>query len=167
KVKLYEQIHSIRDKISELERSNIENRGELELMDDKVSTNSVTSPFSGRVLKIENNLKEGSFIEQYQPIVTVKQDNIGRVIEAKFDTKYRPYLYEGADVKISVNSTAFKKNFTGKISKISADSFVANTQNNNEQRYYSVTIDTFEDVAPTLLPEGIEVNVFAISKKVT
>ncbi|HEN9705197.1 TPA: hypothetical protein U9J58_004900, partial [Escherichia coli] len=32
KVKLYEQIHSIRDKISELERSNIENRGELELM---------------------------------------------------------------------------------------------------------------------------------------
>ncbi|EEW4967609.1 hypothetical protein D8Y41_26155, partial [Escherichia coli] len=43
----------------------------------------------------------------------------------------------------------------------------ANTQNNNEQRYYSVTIDTFEDVAPTLLPEGIEVNVFAISKKVT
>lgn len=167
KVKLYEQIHSIRDKISDLERSNIENRGELELMDDKVSTNSVTSPFSGKVLKIENNLKEGSFIEQYQPVVTVKQDNIGRVIEAKFDTKYRPYLYEGADVKISVNSTAFKKNFTGKISKISADSFVANAQNNNEQRYYSVTIDTFEDIEPSLLPEGIEVNVFATSKKVS
>lgn len=167
KIKLYEQIHSIRDKISDLERSNIENRGELELMDDKVSTNSVTSPFSGKVLKIENNLKEGSFIEQYQPVVTVKQDNIGRVIEAKFDTKYRPYLYEGADVKISVNSTAFKKNFTGKISKISADSFVANAQNNHEQRYYSVTIDTFEEIEPSFLPEGIEVNVFATSKKVS
>lgn len=167
KIKLYEQIYSIRDKISDLERSNIENRGELELMDDKVSTNSVTSPFSGKVLKIENNLKEGSFIEQYQPVVTVKQDNIGRVIEAKFDTKYRPYLYEGADVKISVNSTAFKKNFTGKISKISADSFVANAQNNHEQRYYSVTIDTFEEIEPSFLPEGIEVNVFATSKKVS
>ncbi|HBA7613645.1 TPA: HlyD family efflux transporter periplasmic adaptor subunit, partial [Escherichia coli] len=167
KIKLYEQIHSIRDKISDLERSNIENRGELELMNDKVSTNSVTSPFSGKVLKIENNLKEGSFIEQYQPVVTVKQDNIGRVIEAKFDTKYRPYLYEGADVKISVNSTAFKKNFTGKISKISADSFVANAQNNHEQRYYSVTIDTFEEIEPSFLPEGIEVNVFATSKKVS
>ena len=167
KIKLYEQIHSIRDKISDLERSNIENRGELELMNDKVSTNSVTSPFSGKILKIENNLKEGSFIEQYQPVVTVKQDNIGRVIEAKFDTKYRPYLYEGADVKISVNSTAFKKNFTGKISKISADSFVANAQNNHEQRYYSVTIDTFDDIEPSFLPEGIEVNVFATSKKVS
>lgn len=167
KVKLYEQIHSIRDKISDLERGNIENRGELELMNDKVSTNSVTSPFSGKVLKIENNLKEGSFIEQYQPVVTVKQDNIGRVIEAKFDTKYRPYLYEGADVKISVNSTAFKKNFTGKISKISADSFVDNVRNNSEQRYYSVTIDTFEEIEPSLLPEGIEVNVFATSKKVS
>ena len=167
KIKLYEQIHSIRDKISDLERSNIENRGELELMNDKVSTNSVTSPFSGKILKIENNLKEGSFIEQYQPVVTVKQDNIGRVIEAKFDTKYRPYLYEGADVKISVNSTAFKKNFTGKISKISADSFVANAQNNHEQRYYSVTIDTFDDIELSFLPEGIEVNVFATSKKVS
>ncbi|ASQ15842.1 HlyD family secretion protein [Enterobacter cloacae] len=167
KVKLYEQIHSIRDKISVLERDNIENKGEVSLMNDKVSTNSVTSPFSGKVLKIENNLKEGSFIEQYQPVVTVKQDNIGRVIEAKFDTKYRPYLYEGADVKISVNSTAFTKNFTGKISKISADSFVDNARNNSEQRYYSVTVDTFDDIELSLLPEGIEVNVFATSKKVS
>lgn len=167
KVKLFEQIHNIKEKISDLEKGNVENLGELKLMNDKVSTNSVASPFSGKVLKIENHLKEGSFIEQYQPVVTVKQDITGRVIEAKFDTKYRPYLYIGAEVKISVNSTAFKKNFTGKISKISADSFIDDTRSNSEQRYYNVTIDTLEDVDPSQLPEGIEVNVFAISKKVS
>ncbi|EII1487421.1 HlyD family efflux transporter periplasmic adaptor subunit [Escherichia coli] len=166
-VKLSEQIYSIKDKISELERSNIENMGELKLMNDKVSTNSVTSPFSGTVLKIENNMKEGSFIEQYQPVVTLKQDNAGQVIEAKFDTRYRPYLYEGALVKISVNSTAFKKNFNGRISRISSDSFLDNARQGKESRYYSVTIDAIDKTEQRPLPEGIEVNVFAISNKVS
>ncbi|EBP5695859.1 HlyD family efflux transporter periplasmic adaptor subunit, partial [Salmonella enterica] len=150
-----------------LQKNNIESHGELKLMNDKVSTNIVTAPFSGKILKIENNLKKGSFIEQYQSIMTVKQDTNGQVIEAKFDTKYRPYLYDGAVVKISVNSTAFKKNFSARIAKISPDSFVDNTRGSGEYRYYSVTIDSFQGIDTSKLPEGIEVNVFATSKKVS
>ncbi|HFF1889534.1 TPA: HlyD family efflux transporter periplasmic adaptor subunit, partial [Escherichia coli] len=167
KVKLHDKLTNIKEQLSELEKSNIESLGELKLMNDKVLTNSVTSPFTGKVLKIENNLKEGSFIEQYQSIMTVKQDIKGRVIEAKFDTKYRPYLFEGANVKISVNSTAYKKNFSGKIYKISADSFVDNTRGNGQYRYYSASIDAFKDIDISQLPEGIEVSVFATSKKVS
>ncbi|QPR27645.1 HlyD family efflux transporter periplasmic adaptor subunit [Edwardsiella hoshinae] len=167
KTKLYDKINSIREQIDTLQKNNIENQGELKLMNDKVSTNIVTAPFSGKILKIENNLKQGSFIEQYQSIMTVKQDTNGQVIEAKFDTKYRPYLYQGASVKISVNSTAFKKNFSARIAKISPDSFVDNTRGNTEYRYYSVTIDSFQDIDTSKLPEGIEVNVFATSKKVS
>ncbi|WP_096162740.1 HlyD family efflux transporter periplasmic adaptor subunit, partial [Escherichia coli] len=167
KVKLHDKLTNIKEQLSELEKSNIESLGELKLMNDKVLTNSVTSPFTGKVLKIENNLKEGSFIEQYQSIMTVKQDIKGRVIEAKFDTKYRPYLFEGANVKISVNSTAYKKNFSGKIYKISADSFVDNTRGNGQYRYYSASIDAFKDIDISQLPEGIEVSVFAASKKVS
>lgn len=166
-IKLYDKLNSISEQVGTLQKSNIESQGELKLLNDKVSTNIVTSPFSGKILKIENNLKKGSFIEQYQNIMTVKQDSHGQVIEAKFDTKYRPYLYEGAYVKVSVNSTAFKKNFSAKILKISPDSFVDNTRGNNEYRYYSVTIDSFKDIDTSSLPEGIDVNVFATSKKVS
>ncbi len=169
RIKLLDKINNIKEQIEDLEKNNIENEGELKLMNNKVSTNSVTSPFTGKVLKIDNNLKEGSFIEQYQSIMTVKQDINGRVIEARFDAKYRPYLYEGADVKISVNSTAVKQSFSGKISKISPDSFVYDTKNmqSSEHRYYSATIDTFEHIEMSDLPEGIEVNVFATSAKVS
>lgn len=167
KIKLYDKLNSIREQIYTLQERNIESQGELKLMNDKVSTNIVTSPFSGKILKIENNLKQGSFIEQYQRILTVKQDTNGQVIEAKFDTRYRPYLYVGASVKISVNSTAFKKNFSARIAKISPDSFIDTTRNNGDYRYYNVTIDSFKDIDTSRLPEGIEVNVFATSKKVS
>ncbi|EJL1437536.1 HlyD family efflux transporter periplasmic adaptor subunit, partial [Salmonella enterica] len=167
KIKLYDKLNSIHEQIDILQKNNIESHGELKLMNDKVSTNIVTAPFSGKILKIENNLKKGSFIEQYQSIMTVKQDTNGQVIEAKFDTKYRPYLYDGAVVKISVNSTAFKKNFSARIAKISPDSFVDNTRGSGEYRYYSVTIDSFQGIDTSKLPEGIEVNVFATSKKVS
>ncbi|EAX9749181.1 HlyD family efflux transporter periplasmic adaptor subunit [Salmonella enterica] len=167
KIKLYDKLNSIHEQIDILQKNNIESHGELKLMNDKVSTNIVTAPFSGKILKIENNLKKGSFIEQYQSIMTVKQDTNGQVIEAKFDTKYRPYLYDGAVVKISVNSTAFKKNFSARIAKISPDSFVDNTRGSAEYRYYSVTIDSFQGIDTSKLPEGIEVNVFATSKKVS
>ncbi|SPW33106.1 dihydrolipoamide acetyltransferase [Edwardsiella tarda] len=167
KTKLYDKLNSIREQIDTLQKNNIESQGELKLMNDKVSTNIVTAPFSGKILKIENNLKQGSFIEQYQNIMTIKQNSSGQVIEARFDTKYRPYLYEGASVKISVNSTAFKKNFSARIAKISPDSFVDNTRGNAEYRYYNVTIDNFQGIDTNRLPEGIEVNVFATSKKVS
>ncbi|EIF1674756.1 hypothetical protein LEY58_004883, partial [Salmonella enterica subsp. enterica serovar Kentucky] len=82
KTKLYDKISSITEQISELQKNNIENDGELSLMKGKVSTNIITSPVAGTILKIDHNLKKGSFIEQYQSIMTVKQNSNGQVIEA-------------------------------------------------------------------------------------
>ncbi|EBF8808564.1 HlyD family efflux transporter periplasmic adaptor subunit, partial [Salmonella enterica subsp. enterica serovar Kentucky] len=168
KTKLYDKISSITEQISELQKNNIENDGELSLMKGKVSTNIITSPVAGTILKIDHNLKKGSFIEQYQSIMTVKQNSNGQVIEAKFDAKYRPYIYEGASVKVSVNSTAFKNNFSARVAKISPDSFSDNPNDSRERRYYRVTIDSFDNVSDVnYLPEGIPVNVFATSKKIS
>ncbi|ENE5067939.1 HlyD family efflux transporter periplasmic adaptor subunit, partial [Salmonella enterica subsp. enterica serovar Kentucky] len=147
KTKLYDKISSITEQISELQKNNIENDGELSLMKGKVSTNIITSPVAGTILKIDHNLKKGSFIEQYQSIMTVKQNSNGQVIEAKFDAKYRPYIYEGASVKVSVNSTAFKNNFSARVAKISPDSFSDNPNDSRERRYYRVTIDSFDNVS--------------------
>ncbi|ADM40401.1 HlyD family efflux transporter periplasmic adaptor subunit [Edwardsiella piscicida] len=161
-----EQLNNNSDQLQVLRRERLENIGRLELLRSKIIANSVVSPINGVVLSIERNFDKGSYVENSQPVMTIKKNNENKVIDAKILSKYRPFIYADASVKIVINSPGYKNNINGHIAKISADSF-SDDEARGGERYYKVEIkpDDKAVVPPEL--EGVQVNVYALSKKIT
>lgn len=160
------QIQKNDEVITQLTRERLDNIGKHELLKHKIKTSSVVSPVDGIILSVEKNLESGSFIEHSQSVMTIKKSDTRKIIDAKFLARYRPFLYAGGSVKISINSPGFKKNIFGVIKKISPDSFDDENKHTSE-RYYKVEIEPKreESIPPEL--EGIPVNAYAISRKIT
>ena len=72
--------------------------------------------------------------------MTLKRDDDGIFVDAKFDSKYRPYIDMNVPVKIKINAPGIKDYFTGKIVNISVDSFEKEGNTNDKERYYEVKI---------------------------
>lgn len=161
-----EQLNNNSEQLVQLRRERLENEGQLELLRNKIKANSVVSPISGVILSIERNFDKGSYVENSQPVMTIKKNNDNKVIDAKILAKYRPFIFVNAKVKIVLNSPGYKKNITGRITKISADSF-SDDERNGLERYYKVEIkpDNEETISPEI--EGVQVNVYVLSKRVT
>lgn len=161
-----EQLNSNSQQLEQLRRERLENRGQLELLRNKIKANSVLSPTNGIILSIERSFEKGSYVENAQPVMTIKKDNESKVVDARILAKYRPFIFTGATAKITVNSPGYKKTITGEVTRISADSFT-DDEKNGAERYYKVEIkpDGKVIVPPEL--EGVQVNVYTLSKKVT
>ncbi|EDQ7094904.1 hemolysin secretion protein D, partial [Salmonella enterica subsp. arizonae] len=64
------------------------------------------------------------------------------------------------------NSPGYKKTLSGEITRISADSF-SDDEKNGAERYYKVEIKPDDKIIVPPELEGVQVNVYALSKKVT
>ncbi|EHT4087948.1 HlyD family efflux transporter periplasmic adaptor subunit [Escherichia coli] len=164
--RLIDKINEVNNRIYEFRKNNKEQHGEAELLKNKIIANTVVSPVQGVILDVERNLTNNSYIETNQKILTIKKSHSIRIIDAKFDARYRPFIYTSGKVKISVDSPGFKKTLSGKITKISADSFLDEKKGDNI-RYYEVEITPNEQQSITPEYEGVQVRVFAISKKIS
>lgn len=167
KTNLLNQIILESNELNNSRKEQIRNSWDLELLKNKIKSNSVTSPVDGVVLDVTRTLTEGSYVEASQVIVRLKKHNVDQIIEAQFSAKYRPFLFDNAKVKIVINSPGYKRYFNGYIHKISADSFV-NKNAPEAERYYKIEVRyDKEDSLISEYTEGVQVNVFAISRKMT
>ncbi|EBR3689874.1 HlyD family efflux transporter periplasmic adaptor subunit, partial [Salmonella enterica] len=110
--------------LSEQKKDILKNTGEMELLRNKVKSNSVLSPVDGVILDITQNLTNGSYIEPSQLVMKIKKDKVDRLIDARFDARYRPFIFKGAKVRIVINSPGYRRYYEGFVSKISVDSFI-------------------------------------------
>lgn len=161
-----EQLSSNSDQLVQLRRERLENVGQLDLLRNKIKANSVVSPIKGVILSLERNFDKGSYVENSQPVMTIKKNNENKVIDAKILAKYRPFIFVGAKSKIIVNSPGYKTNIVGEVTKISADSF-SDDERNGVERYYKVEIKPDDESVISPEIEGVQVNVFVLSKRVT
>ncbi|HED5897202.1 TPA: HlyD family efflux transporter periplasmic adaptor subunit [Salmonella enterica] len=161
-----EQLNNNAEQLEQLRRERLENRGQLELLRNKIKANSVLSPTNGVILSIERSFEKGSYVENAQPVMTIKKNNESKVIDARILAKYRPFIFMGTTAKITVNSPGYKKTLSGEITRISADSFT-DDEKNGAERYYKVEIKPDDKVIVPPELEGVQVNVYALSKKVT
>ncbi|HAY0218772.1 TPA: HlyD family efflux transporter periplasmic adaptor subunit [Escherichia coli] len=160
------QINKNSELIAQLSRERLDNIGKQELLKQKLKTSSIVSPVDGVILSVEKNFDVGSYVEHSQPVMLIKKAQTNKIIDAKFLSRYRPFIHPGSEVKISVSSPGFKKNISGTIKKISADSFEDENKSITE-RHYKVEIEpkNDENIPPEL--EGIPVQTYAISKNIT
>ncbi|AOV95783.1 hemolysin secretion protein D [Edwardsiella hoshinae] len=163
---ILEQLSSNSEQLVQLRRERLENVGQLDLLRNKIKANSVVSPIMGVILSLERNFDKGSYVESSQPVMTIKKNNENQVIDAKILAKYRPFIFVGAKSKIIVNSPGYKANIIGGVTKISADSF-SDDEKNGLERYYKVEIKPDDESVISPEIEGVQVNVFVLSKKVT
>ncbi|APY57311.1 HlyD family efflux transporter periplasmic adaptor subunit [Salmonella enterica] len=161
-----EQLNNNAEQLEQLRRERLENRGQLELLRNKIKANSVLSPTNGVILSIERSFEKGSYVENAQPVMTIKKNNESKVVDARILAKYRPFIFTGASVKITVTSPGYKKTIAGQITRISADSF-SDDEKNGAERYYKIEIKPDDSVKVPPELEGVQVNVYALSKKVT
>ncbi|EGE4661005.1 HlyD family efflux transporter periplasmic adaptor subunit, partial [Salmonella bongori serovar 48:i:- str. 94-0708] len=161
-----EQLNNNAEQLEQLRREHLENRGQLELLRNKIKANSVLSPANGVILSIERSFEKGSYVENSQPVMTIKKNDENKVVDARILAKYRPFIFTGTTTKITVNSPGYKKTIAGHITRISADSF-SDDEKNGAERYYKIEIKPDDSVKVPPELEGVQVNVYALSKKVT
>ncbi|MFM4936839.1 HlyD family efflux transporter periplasmic adaptor subunit [Aeromonas sp. 30P] len=166
-IRLLDKINELNEQVYALKKDIIEKAGTLDLLKNKIKANSVESPVDGVVLTIDKGFAAGSFIDVSKKIMTIKRDDSKRLIEAKFDAKYRPFIYIGGKAKIIIDSPGFKKNYTGIINKISADSFVDEANPSSPNRHYKVDIIPEDTSAFEVQNEGIQANVYALSREIS
>lgn len=68
-----EQLNNNAEQLEQLRRERLENRGQLELLRNKIKANSVLSPTNGVILSIERSFEKGSYVENAQPVMTIKK----------------------------------------------------------------------------------------------
>ncbi|EBU0915932.1 HlyD family efflux transporter periplasmic adaptor subunit, partial [Salmonella enterica] len=146
--------------LSEQKKDILKNTGEMELLRNKVKSNSVLSPVDGVILDITQNLTNGSYIEPSQLVMKIKKDKVDRLIDARFDARYRPFIFKGAKVRIVINSPGYRRYYEGFVSKISVDSFI-DKDTPGMRRFYKVEIqyDKEKQKVPEY-NEGIQVSVY-------
>lgn len=104
-----EQLNNNAEQLEQLRREHLENRGQLELLRNKIKANSILSPANGVILSIERSFEKGSYVENSQPVMTIKKNDENKVVDARILAKYRPFIFTGTTTKITVNSPGYKK----------------------------------------------------------
>nr|WP_157828335.1 hypothetical protein [Enterovibrio nigricans] len=110
------------------------------------------------------------FIERNSEIMILKRSDDGVYIEGKIDSKFRPFIRIGSEVKVRINAPGIKEYFYGKISGISVDSFDYENIQKDGERYYSVKVlfnsgdQNFEKSKGML---GIKTTLYVINDQMT
>lgn len=113
---------------------------EFNTVQDRIDSTYINSTVNGTVLSLKEGLDEGIFIERNTEILTLKRDDDGVFVDAKFDSKFRPYIAVGSPAKIRINAPGIKDYFHGEISSISVDSFENEEYAKQGGRYYKVKV---------------------------
>lgn len=166
-INILEKINQISEQKYQIEKEILESQSALKLALGKENANVILSPVSGVILDINKQFTVGSYIEASQKVLTIEQLQTTSLIEAKFSSKYRPFISKGLIAKITINSQGYKKVIKGAVESISADSFVDETNPQSKDRFYKVKIepDHIADFNNDMI--GIQVNVFLITENIT
>lgn len=120
------------------------NLSEFNTVKDRIRSTAINSNIEGTVLSLKVGLAKGVYIERNAEILTLKRNDDGLYVDAKFDSKFRPYLDIGEIAKVKIDAPGIRDLFYGKINDISVDSFVYDEYSKEGKRYYSVKI-AFDD----------------------
>lgn len=144
---------------------------ELNTVNERIQSTDIISTINGTVLSLKGGLAEGVYIERNAEIMTLKREDDGIYIDAKFDSKFRPYLGIGGIVKVKINAPGIKDYFFGKITGISVDSFDYDEYSKEGSRYYNVKInfDTEKKQNIKKLDDllGIKTTIYAVNDQMT
>ncbi|OCH19960.1 hypothetical protein [Aliivibrio logei] len=120
------------------------NLSEFNTVKDRIQSTAINSNIDGTVLSLKVGLAKGVYIERNAEILTLKRNDDGVYVDAKFDSKFRPYLGIGEIAKVKIDAPGIRDFFYGKINDISVDSFVYDEYSKEGKRYYNVKI-SFND----------------------
>ncbi|TYL48407.1 HlyD family efflux transporter periplasmic adaptor subunit [Marinomonas sp. IMCC 4694] len=162
-----ERALTLDEKINELSADIIQKKYQQELLQEKKENAMIRSPLEGSVLDLTEGIAIGTFIQEGNPIYTLKKSGASQEVVAKFESRYRYFLEIGRDVKVMTNSTGFSKAFTGVIKDISSDSLPYEPGQENSKRYYRVAIEPDEAFLKLKLNLGIDVNVMVVESEIT
>lgn len=162
-----ERVLTLDEKLMELSTDVIQRKYQKELLEEKKKNSMIRSPLDGSVLELTEGVAIGTFIQEGNPIFTLKKRGTSQEVVAKFESRYRYFLEIGREVKIMTNSTGFSKAFTGVIKDISSDSLPYEPSQENSKRYYRVAIAPNKEFLLLKLNLGIDVNVMVVESEIT
>ena len=144
-------------------------RSELNTVSERIESTEINSTVNGTVLSITDGLAKGVFIERNAQIMTLKRADEGVYIDARFDSKFRPYLAVGEVVKVKFNAPGIKDYFYGWIDNISMDSFEYEEYSRQGARYYNVKVmfDRDEELSRLSTLLGLKTAVYAVNDQMT
>ncbi len=121
------------------------NVSEFNTVLDRIQSTTINSNIDGSVLSLKVGLAKGVYIERNSEILTLKRRDDGVYVDAKFDSKFRPYLTVGQQTKVKVDAPGIRGFYYGKIKDISVDSFEYDEYSKQGRRYYSVKISFYDN----------------------
>lgn len=121
------------------------NVSEFNTVLDRIQSTTINSNIDGSVLSLKVGLAKGVYIERNSEILTLKRSDDGVYVDAKFDSKFRPYLTVGQQTKVKVDAPGIRGFYYGKIKDISVDSFEYDEYSKQGRRYYSVKISFYDN----------------------
>ncbi len=146
------------------------NVSEFNTVLDRIQSTTINSNIDGSVLSLKVGLAKGVYIERNSEILTLKRSDDGVYVDAKFDSKFRPYLTVGQQTKVKVDAPGIRGFYYGKIKDISVDSFEYDEYSKQGRRYYSVKISFYDnDEAINKLNGllGLKTSVYVINDTMT
>ncbi len=146
------------------------NISEYNTVTDRIDSTVINSTVDGSVLSIKDGLAKGVFIERNAEILTLKRNDDGIFVDAKFDSKFRPYISSNSLVKMKVEAPGIKNVFYGRISDVSVDSFAYEEYAKEGGRYYKARIafeNSDENVKKLKAFIGLKMKVYAINDEMT
>lgn len=146
------------------------NISEYNTVTDRIDSTVINSTVDGSVLSIKDGLAKGVFIERNAEILTLKRNDDGIFVDAKFDSKFRPYISTDSLVKMKVEAPGIKNVFYGRISDVSVDSFAYEEYAKEGGRYYKARIafeKSDENVKKLKAFIGLKMKVYAINDEMT
>lgn len=165
-----EQIEQTENELKRIQESFASTSSELDIVKARIKSTDIISTVNGSVLNLMDGLAAGTFIDRNMEIMTLKRKDDGIYIDAKFDSKFRPYISLDSVVKVKINAPGIKDYFYGKIEDISVDSFDHQEYSKQGSRYYrvKVALDANRGKADRLSKLlGIKTTVFVVNNEMT
>lgn len=144
-------------------------RSELNTVSERIESTEINSTVDGTVLSITDGLAKGVFIERNAQIMTLKRADEGVYVDARFDSKFRPYLAIGEVAKVKFNAPGIKDYFYGWIDNISVDSFEYEEYSKQGSRYYDVKVmfDRDQELSRLSTLLGLKTAVYVVNDQMT
>ena len=139
---------------------------ELQLYDLKIAHSTIHSPVNGAVLSVEQNVGNGYYLGESEPIMILKKTSDDYDVATKFNSKYRSSIHVGTKVKLQPSLLGVRDTFKGVITHISEDSFSDDKGGVKRAgtRYYKVNVKPDHQIN---VSSGTEVTAYAISDKIS
>ncbi|MFM2589890.1 HlyD family secretion protein [Vibrio sp. TBV020] len=138
-------ISQTEDELRRSEEQLSSNLSEFNTVTDRIQSTTINSNIDGSVLSLKVGLAKGVYIERNSEILTLKRNDDGVYVDAKFDSKLRPYLTIGQQAKVKVDAPGIRGFYYGEIKDISVDSFEYDEYSKEGRRYYNVKISFYEN----------------------